>query len=397
MQPEAAVENLIEHAVSIGASDLFLVSNEQHLAVLVRHLGIVRTIAILSADQGKRCLAHVRAAAGMDITEKRKPGDGRWIFNPQSELITEPVDLRLNAIPTLHGEDIAIRLLSRGNKIYALDSLGMTGQQFDTYRSMINSPSGLILISGPTASGKTATLYSSLMQLNDSKRKINTIEDPIEYAIDGLRQSQVNPAIGLTFADLLRGVLRQSPDVIMVGEIRDEETAHTAVRAANSGHLVFATVHAASAAATVQSMRALNSHPRLLSTALLGVVSQRLVRTLCPACRTAFDVTDLDSFEDLRPFLKKDEGRKLYAPMGCAKCGQSGFAGQTGVFEVMKIDREIRHLIGDNASIRDIRDAAIERKMLEFRHSAMLKVAKGETCTEEVFRIVPSEEILAAD
>jgi type II secretory ATPase GspE/PulE/Tfp pilus assembly ATPase PilB-like protein len=383
LQPEAAVEQLIEHAVSIG--------------------GIIRTIAILSVDQGKRCLGHVRAAAGMDVTEKRKPGDGRWIFQPRSTgdiegEIAEPVDLRLNAIPTLHGEDIAIRLLSRGNKIYALDKLGMTGQQLDTYRSMITSPSGLILISGPTGSGKTATLYSSLMQLNDGKRKINTIEDPIEYAIDGLRQSQTNPAIDLSFADLLRGVLRQGPDVIMVGEIRDEETAHTAVRAANSGLLVFATVHAASAAATVQSMRALNAHPRLLSTALLGVVSQRLVRTLCPACRVSFDLSDApETFEDLRPFLKKDEGNKLFAPVGCDKCGQTGYAAQTGVFEVMKIDRDLRHLIGENASIREIRDAAIERKMLEFRHSAMLKVARGETCTEEVFRVVPCEEILAAD
>jgi type II secretory ATPase GspE/PulE/Tfp pilus assembly ATPase PilB-like protein len=256
----------------------------------------------------------------------------------------------------------------------------------------------LILITGPTGSGKTATLYSSLITLNDGKRKINTIEDPVEHAIDGLRQSQVNPAINLTFAELLRSILRQGPDVIMIGEIRDEETANTAVRAANSGIVVFATLHAASAVGAVQSMRGLETNPRFLATALRGVVAQRLVRTLCPKCRVGFDLSDSpETFEDLKQYLRPTEGKTLYAAKGCEACGQTGYGGQTGIFEVLPIDRALRHLIGENASAREIRDQALAQSMLEFRRSAMLKVARGETSTEEVFRVIPGEDILSED
>ena len=396
LPPEAAMARRVDHAASIGASDLFLVTNEQHVAALVRHLGIVRTISILGSEQGKRCIAHLRYVAGMDVAEKRRCADGRWIF--QAESLDEQIDLRINSIPTLHGEDLAIRLLSRRSSIFTLENLGMTAEQLSAYQAMLSTPSGLILITGPTGSGKTATLYSSLLTLNNGRRKINTIEDPVEYAIDGLRQSQVNPAINLTFSDLLRSILRQGPDVIMIGEIRDEETAQTAVRAANSGIVVFATLHAASALGAIQSMRGLGINPRFLSTALRGVVAQRLVRTLCLKCRTSFDLSDAPhTFDDLRRYLKPGEGNILYAARGCDACGQSGYAGRTGIFEVLPVDRDIRHLIGENVVARKIRDKAIGQSMLEFRQSAMLKVARGETSTEEVFRVIPGEDILAED
>jgi type II secretory ATPase GspE/PulE/Tfp pilus assembly ATPase PilB-like protein len=392
LTPEAAVQKLIEHAAAMDASDLFLVSNEQHMAVLVRHLGIVRPVSVLGSEQGRRCLSHIKANSGMDLAEKRRPADGRWIFSTPDGI---DVDLRINVIPTMYGEDFALRLLARGNQLYSLDQLGMTEQQLVTYKTMISSPSGLILITGPTGGGKTATLYASLIALNDGKRKINTIEDPIEYAIDGLRQSQVNPAIDLSFGELLRSVLRQSPDVIMLGEIRDDETAKTAVRAANSGMLVLATLHAPSASSAVQSMRSLGAHPHFLSTSLRGVVAQRLVRTLCPSCRISFDISDAPhTFDDVRPWLGNDEGRALYAARGCENCNHSGYASRSGVFEVMPIGRNMRALIADGATAAQIRAKAVEEKMLEFRSAALLKVARGNTSTEEIFRVIPSEQML---
>jgi type II secretory ATPase GspE/PulE/Tfp pilus assembly ATPase PilB-like protein len=274
----------------------------------------------------------------------------------------------------------------------------MNQRQEMLFRNMIESPSGLVLICGPTGSGKTTTLYGSLMHLNNGLRKINTIEDPVEYAIAGLRQSQVNPAINLGFAELLRGILRQSPDVIMIGEIRDPETAQTAVHAANSGILVLATIHAPAAPGAVQSMRALGVHPHFLATSLRGAVSQRLVRTFCPHCRTSYDLgDDTGTFDEVRKWLGPEEGRTLYAAKGCEKCSMEGYAGRTGVFEVMPVSKDIRNLISDNAPAREIRAKAIDEGMVEFRQGALLKVAQGQTSTEEVFRVIPSEHLLMED
>jgi type II secretory ATPase GspE/PulE/Tfp pilus assembly ATPase PilB-like protein len=392
MPAEAAVQRLIDHAVHMGASDLFLVSNEHNVGVLVRHLGIVLPISTMSTEQGRRGMSHIKANAALDLTERRRPVDGRWIYRKEGD---QTVDLRISVIPTMYGEDFAIRLLTRGSTLYALENLGMMPDQLSRFTEMITSPSGLILITGPTGSGKSATLYASLVRLNDGRRKINTIEDPIEYAIDGLRQSQVNPAISLGFAELLRSVLRQNPDVIMIGEIRDEETARTAVHAANSGMLVLATLHAPSAAGAVQSMHSLGAHPHFLSQSLRGVVAQRLVRTLCPKCKTSFDLSDAPStFDDVRPWLGGDEGKALWMHHGCETCSFTGYASRTGVFEVMPVNKELRNLIAGGAPSVAIRDKAIENRMLRFRQSAMIQVARGVTSTEEVFRVIPAEHLL---
>jgi len=392
---EQGVARLIDHAVALGASDLFFTSNEQHVAVLVRHLGMVRPISVIAPEAGKRYLSHIKANAAMDLTERRRPADGRWIYRRADG---DAVDLRINVIPTLYGEDFAIRLLVRSSRLFSVENLGMDRTQGSAYQQMISGPSGLVLITGPTGSGKTATLYASLIKLNDGKKKINTIEDPIEYAIDGLRQSQINTAIDLGFAELLRSVLRQSPDVIMIGEIRDEVTAKTAVHAANSGMLVFATLHAPNAAGAIQSMRSLGVHSHFLANSLRGVVAQRLVRTLCPKCKVGFDLTDApETFDDVKPWLGADEGKMLYAPKGCPECHMSGYAGRTGIFEVMAVTKSIRNLISDGAPAREIRAKSIEEKMGEFRHTAMLKVARGETSTEEIFRVIPTEQLLCED
>ena len=292
----------------------------------------------------------------------------------------------------MYGEDLALRLLDRHSRLLALDQLGMMQRDYNTMLSLLNNPSGLILVTGPTGTGKTTTLYACLRHLNNGQRKINTIEDPIEYALDGIRQSQVNPRIDVDFADLLRSVLRQAPDVIMIGEIRDGATAETAVRAANSGHLVFSTLHAPVAAGAVPSLLNLGVHPHFLASSLLGVVAQRLVRTLCPLCKASFDVSESKhAFDEVRRYLAPGQGEKLYGPSGCPKCKMLGYAGRSGVFEVMSTSPALRKLIMERQPLQVLRNKALQEGMIEFRESALLKVALGETSIEEVFRTIPTE------
>jgi type II secretory ATPase GspE/PulE/Tfp pilus assembly ATPase PilB-like protein len=388
---EKAVEHLIQQAVKIGASDLFFCAQDQHYDIEVRHLGIIRPLSVVTTDEGKRMIAYLRNNSGADVQERRKPVDGRWIYNGMEG---EVVDLRINFIPTMHGEDVAMRLLVRGHELFNIEQLGMSPEQLSQYTQMLESVSGLVLITGPTGAGKSGTLYSSLLKLNDGRRKINTIEDPIEYAVDGIHQSSINPAIDLGFAELLRAVLRQSPDVIMIGEIRDEETARIAVRAANSGTLVIGTLHAPDTATAVQSMRGYGVAPHFLATSLRGVVSQRLVRTLDPTTRIEFDLADApEAFVEVKEFLAEGEGKRLYAPGPAEKNQMTGYSGRTGVFEVMTVNKTIRALIASGASADDIRTQARKDGMLPFKLAALLKVARGITSTEELFRVIPTEQL----
>ncbi len=397
MAPEKAVDKLLHHAAGISASDLCFCCNEQHVLVQARHLGMMRPIAVLPSELGRRVITMIKTAAKLDLTERRRPQDGRWMYTHDDENGTV-YDLRVSVIPTAFGEDMAIRLLDRTSKLYTLDNVGLLRQQRAALAGTLESPGGLVLFTGPTGSGKTATMYACLQALNNGKKKINTIEDPIEYTLEGVRQSQVNPGIDLDFSQLLRAVVRQSPDVIMIGEIRDAETANIAIRAANSGHLVLATIHASAASGAVQSMRALGVHSHFLGTALRCVVAQRLVRTLCPKCRTSFDLADAPhTFDDVSHLLSPRDGKVLWAPRGCDACMQSGYAGRTGVFEIMPVTRSLRNLISDNRPVREIRLRAVAEKMIEFRHAALIKVALGETSTEEVFRAIPTEHLMAEE
>jgi type II secretory ATPase GspE/PulE/Tfp pilus assembly ATPase PilB-like protein len=343
----------------------------------------------MPADLGRRCISHIKATSGIDVAEKRRPMDGRWIYQRKTG---GAVDLRIVTMPTLYGEDVTLRLLPRESTLLKVESLGMSRHEFNTLMKLLNSPSGLILVTGPTGSGKTTTLYACLSNLNNGEKKINTIEDPIEYAMEGVRQSQVNSKLDVNFPDLLRSILRQAPDVIMIGEIRDPDTAETAVRAANSGHLVLATLHAPVAAGAIQSMLALGVHPHFLSSSLLGAVAQRLIRTLCPKCKMSFDISDSpQTFEEVRKWLDPDEGKVIYGPKGCPECRMLGYSGRSGLFEVLSVSRNIRKMILEKQPTQVIRQKAIEEGMLEFRHAALLKVARGQTSIEEVFRVVPTE------
>lgn len=387
--PDVMVHELLEQAAAMQASDLFFATHETFVAVNVRHLGLVRPLVRLPLDVGHRCIAHIKVNARMDVIERRRPLDGRWLLDRPGG---KRIDLRINTIPTLHGEDCSLRLLLRDFRFLQLDELGLIHKEQTDLEAMLNCPSGLLLVTGPTGSGKTTTLYACLRYLNNGERKINTIEDPIEYEVENIRQSQVNHKIGLDFPELLRSVLRQAPDVIMIGEIRDPVTAATAVLAANSGHLVLATLHAPVAAGAVQSMRAWGVHPHFLASSLLGVIAQRLVRTLCPACRTEFPIHSAPhTFDEIRPWLQAGEGLSLFAAHGCDACYRTGYARRTGVFEVLNVSHAIRRLIVEGQPTQAIREQAGRDGLIELRHGALLKVAQGQTTAEEVVRAVPAE------
>ncbi len=389
--PEEAVATLLDYASQLKASDLFIGANEKDVSVAMRHLGIVRPIARASVEDGRRWMLHIKALSGIPLDVRRQPNEGRWVRQHPNGRIT---DLRISTIPTLYGEDFCIRLLDRESGLRKLEGLGLERQQYNELFAMLNSPGGLILVTGPTSSGKTTTLYAALQYSNDGRRKINTIEDPVEYSVEGIRQSQVSTAFKVGFPELLRNVLRQSPDVIMVGEIRDPVTAQTAVRAANSGHLVFATLHAPTAAAAIQTMLNLDVHSHFFSSCLRGVVAQRLVRTLCPTCKIAYDLSESPlTFEEVERWLEQGQGKQIFSAPGCPMCANSGYTGRTGVFEVLNATSAVRRLMSRGADTGEIERQAIDDGMIEFRRAGLLKVAQGVTSTEEIIRILPSQQL----
>jgi general secretion pathway protein E len=389
LPPDQAVARLIEFAVSKHASDLLFAKEEHDVAVSIRHLGIPRLVTLLHSDLGRRCMSHIKAAANMDFVEHRRPQDARWLHEcPDHQL----VDLRINILPTLFGEDINLRLLNRQSAYVELAKIGMIESVRNQFQEIIQGPSGLVLVTGPTGAGKTTTLYSVIQCVNDGKRKINTIEDPIEYAIPRVRQSQINPNVSLDFPELLRAVLRQAPDVIMIGEIRDPITAEIAVRAANSGHLVLATLHAPGAAAAIHSLHTLGVPSHFLGPSLNCVLSQRLVRTLCSQCRLSNAENPWPNlFDDVASLRVEGAARDVYGPAGCPQCHQTGYDSRTGVFELLAVTDKIRHLIYAQGSAGEIYRLALQEGMVPFRSAAFLKVANGETGTEEIHRVFPVE------
>ncbi len=388
MQPQNALNAIIHRAVAASASDLFVISQETGANIAVRRMGTMETIATVSREQGAALIRAFKANAEVDIAESRRPLDGRYMH----EFGSCKVDLRVNTIPTLYGEDFAARLLDRSVAMLNLRELGMLQGQLNSLMAMLNSPSGLILVTGPTGTGKTTTLYACLHHLNERARKINTLEDPIEYAIPGICQSQVNLKLGVDFSHLLTSVLRQSPDVVMIGEIRDEETAKTAVRAANSGHLVLATLHAPVASGAIQSMLSLGVHPYFLASCLLGVIAQRLIRKLRLESRIAYDMSLApDAFKEIQSLLDPGEGKAIYGPDPSDPESQGGYDSRTGLFEVMSFNQKMRKLVATGRPSEELQRSAIEHGMIEFHRAALLKVAKGITSTEEMLRAVPSE------
>lgn len=384
---EESVDALLKRAVEMEASDLFLLSNVGGVTISARRFGSVLPIADVDCDRGRQMIRHIKAVAGMDISEQRRPLDGRWLRDIEGRT----VELRVNCITTVSGVDMTLRIWDRQRGLRGIDELGLSNFNQRRLQSMLSRPSGLVLVTGPTGAGKTTTLYACLQELQASGRKINTIEDPVEYVIPGVRQSEANAKLGVNFPQLLRNILRQAPDVIMIGEVRDEETATTAVRAANSGHLVLATLHAPIAAGAVQSMFALGANPYFLSSCLLGVVAQRLLRRLCESCRVRYPMNDPEVFAEVAPLLEEGQGDAVYGPSGCEHCFRLGYSGRSGLFEILSLNQELRRLIANSATSNEIEEVAIQAGMIEFRRAALLKVAEGVTSTEDILRDVPAE------
>lgn len=394
MPPELVFQALIEQAVRVAASDLFVLADEDSVKLCLRWLGAMHTLAHVSREQGRHILNFIKAEAGIDIAERRRPLGGRLLY----ERGETRLDLRINTIPTLFGEDLAIRVLDRKIGLLSIDQLGMTRTEQARLRALLKSPSGLLLVAGPTGTGKTTTLYACIQHLNNGERKINTLEDPVEYSVKGVRQSQVQPMLGVDFPELLRSVLRQSPDIIMIGEIRDQETAMTAVRAANSGHLVLATLHAPVAAHAVQNMLNLGAHPYFLANCLLGVVAQRLVRVLNPESRVSYDISESPAtFADIQTLLSPGEGQNIYGPGAPGHDAVPPYIARTGLFEVLTMNKELRRLVAEARPAEEIERQAIALGMVEFRRAALLKVAQGVTSIEEMMRVVPSAHLGAED
>jgi type IV pilus assembly protein PilB len=331
--------------------------------------------------------SRVKVMANLDIAERRLPQDGRI------ELVVNgnPVDLRVAVLPTMFGESVVMRVLDRSNVALDLDKVGLRRDDLEVVRQLIDKPNGIVIVTGPTGSGKTTTLYSALNELNDVKDKILTVEDPVEYDIDGLVQVQVNTDVGLTFAKALRSFLRCDPDIILVGETRDLETAQIAVQASLTGHLVFTTLHTNDAPSSIARLADLGMEPFLITATLEGVIAQRLVRKVCPRCREAYNPTEDELFQlSLTP--DDLQGRQIFRGRGCDFCNNSGYKGRMGLFEIMVLDDELRELIIQNASTQVLRAEALKRGMRTLRQSGLLAIFDGLTTIDEVVRETLAED-----
>ncbi len=374
---------LLGEAIREGASDVHLEPYERRLAVRLRTDGVLREVLSLPRALGPRLASRVKVMARLDIAERRLPQDGRIALS----LGGRPVDVRVATIPTAHGERVVLRLLDKRAGRLDLAQLGMSPQTLAEVDRLIHRPHGILLVTGPTGSGKTTTLYAALDRLNDRRRNIMTVEDPVEYHIEGISQTQVNPRAGLGFAEGLRAILRQDPDVVMVGEIRDLETARIAVQASLTGHLVLSTLHTNSAVGAVTRLRDMGVEPYLLASSLIGVLAQRLVRLLCPACREPYAP---GPEERATLGLEASAAPTLYRARGCPACHGLGYRGRTGIYELLVVDETARRLVHDGAS-----EQALERhartRTPSLREDGLRRVLAGETSAEELLRVTREE------
>ncbi len=372
------VNALIQQAVREGASDLHIEPDESNLRVRLRVDGVLREASLQSKSIHASVVARIKIMASLDIAERRLPQDGR----ARLDLMGKSYDLRISTIPTIHGENVVMRILDKSSALLDLAGLGLAPQSLAMLKRLIDRPNGIVLVTGPTGSGKTTTLYSCISQISTVQRNIVTLEDPVEYHLPAIRQTQVDPDVGLTFARGLRALLRQDPDVILVGEIRDGETAEIAVRSALTGHLVLSTLHTNDASGALPRLLDMKIEPFLLSSAMAGIVAQRLVRRACERCRRPMT----PPAETLAEFGVDSGADGFVEAPGCMACGQTGYRGRLGIFEVLEVTDEIRSLIADRASAEEIARAARRSGMRSLREDAVRKAAEGITTIEEVFR-----------
>ena len=373
-----AVNHLFQHAFEERASDIHIEPHRENTVVRFRIDGILHLVYRLPKKLHFAITSRIKMISGLNIAEKRRPQDGRI----RTHYDGKPVEIRCSSVPVAFGEKIVLRILDPAILMQDLSVLGLDQRDINIYTDMINLPNGLILVTGPTGSGKTTTLYSSLITISSEQNNIVTIEDPVEFVTDEFNQISIQKAIDLTFISALRYVLRQDPDIIMIGEIRDRETAISAMRSALTGHLVLSTLHTNDTASTVVRLMDMGVEPYLLVSTLRGIVAQRLVRSICPHCRKEYSP---DSAEcDL---LGIDANTRLIRGAGCRECRSTGFKGRIAIFEVMSIDEKIREALVRRASLDEIRDIAIAAGMITLREAAISKVIEGVTTVSELLRV----------
>lgn len=375
------VNSLIADAVRRGASDIHFEPFERFVRVRFRIDGVLHEVMRPSRKYRSAMVSRLKILGGMDIADHNLPQDGR-----QKILVGKRfVDLRLATLPTLFGEKVEVRLLDRSAVILDLEKLGFEEEPLKEFRKGIKRPFGIVLVTGPTGCGKTTTLYSAITELNDIGVNIMTAENPVEFNLKGINQVQMNSDVGLTFANALRAYLRQDPDIIMVGEIRDKETCEIAIRAALTGHLVLSTTHTNDAPSTINRLIDMGTEPFMLSTSVVCIASQRLIRKICPKCKTQIHVPD-DVFADAGIDAERFRNIKLYEGTGCSYCNNTGYKGRIGIFEVMRIDDDIRRLIESDASSIELEKVALEKGMVNLREAAIRKLETGLTTFDEVLR-----------
>lgn len=378
-----AVNDLLEKAVELRASDIHVAPHRGAIEVRMRVDGLLRVVPA-PAVLPQALISRIKILSGLDIAERRLPQDGA----ARLKLGRSEIDVRVAIMPTQQGETAVIRLLPKDRGLLTIDRLGLAPRDGDTLRQLLALPHGMVVVTGPTGSGKTTTLATLLSILNEPSRKILTIEDPVEYEIKGICQSQVKPAIGLTFAAALRSFLRQDPDVIMVGEVRDPETAHIAIHAALTGHLVLTTLHTDTAAAAVPRLMDLGVEGFLLKSTLRAVIAQRLVRQLCARCKRPHTLTRADLDADPRyGALGFAPGETVYEPEGCERCGGAGYRGRIGVFEILTLNDEIREMMDRGAGSTRLDKAAIAAGMSTMLDDGIFKCRSGQTSPAEVLRV----------
>ncbi len=376
------VNTMIAQAIKDRVSDIHLEPVEDGFRVRSRVDGVLREVIVMPKHMEGTIISRVKIMAKLDIAENRRPQDGRIRLN----LENRDLDIRVSTFPTVHGENVVMRLLDKSSVLLGLKEVGMLDRDLTIFEKLIRRPNGIVLVTGPTGSGKTTTLYAALTVINSMTKNIITIEDPVEYELPLIRQTQVNSRVDITFANGLRGILRQDPDIIMVGEIRDKETADIAIQAALTGHLVFSTLHTNDAASALTRLIDMGVEPFLASSSVIGIVAQRLIRLICDKCKESFQPSD-----DILKELGQPVSTRFYRGKGCPQCQGSGFKGRKGIFELLVLTEEIRGLVDEKRSADEIRKTAIELGMTTLRDDGLIKAQQGLTTLEEVLRVTEVE------
>ncbi|MDD4239675.1 MAG: ATPase, T2SS/T4P/T4SS family [Desulfotomaculaceae bacterium] len=382
------INSIFTQAIEQKASDIHIEPAENYVRVRYRIDGMLQEIMTLPKKIRSTVISRIKIMSNMDIAEKRSPQDGRIML----KLGSQEFDLRVSSLPTVYGEKIVTRLLDKGGmKSYRLENVGFAPESLSVFKDALKSSYGMLLITGPTGSGKTTTLYAALNEINTIEKNIITVEDPVEYMLEGINQTQVNPKARMTFAAGLRAILRQDPDVILVGEIRDSETAQIAVKAATTGHLVLSTLHTNDAAGAFTRLVDMEIEPFLVASSVLGAVAQRLVRLICPKCRQSY-VPAPDSPARLFMGIRPDQPLTLYRGAGCNECRNSGYRGRMAILEILPMTAGLRSLILKNASADEVKQKAQAEGMVTLKADGLQKALKGLTTIEEVMRVAYADE-----